>query len=148
MFEFLGAYFSKQYLFIALAVVAFLAIGYYVYTSYVQPKINPAYIENNEFTQEGPPKEVELYFFYTEWCPHCKAAKPEWAKLKEEYEGKTINNTSIIFREVDCDKEEKVADEFNVEGYPTIKMVKDSEIIEYNAKPNYDTLVEFLHSTL
>lgn len=148
MLEILSSYFSKYYLYIALAVVAFLTIGYYVYSSYVQPKINPAYIENSEFVQEGPPKEVELFFFYTEWCPHCKKAKPQWAKLKEEFENKTINNTSIIFREVDCDKEEKIADEFNVEGYPTIKLVKDSEVIEYNAKPEYETLMEFLHSTL
>lgn len=148
MLENLRQYFNKQHLLIALAVVVFIVVGYYVYSSYVQPKINPTYVENNEFVQEGPPKEVELYFFYTEWCPHCKSAKPEWGKLKAEYENKPINNTIVIFRDIDCDKEEKVADEFNVEGYPTIKMVKDNEVIEYNAKPNYETLVEFLHTTL
>lgn len=144
----IGKYFTRNNMMIALLVVVFIAVSYYVYTTYVQPSINPAYVENSEFVQEGPPKEAELYFFYTEWCPHCKNAKPEWAKLKDEYANKTINNTSIIFREVDCDKEEKIADEFNVDGYPTVKLVKNSEVIEYNAKPNYETLVEFLHSTL
>ena len=66
----------------------------------------------------------------------------------KEYENKPFNNTRIIFREVDCDKEESIANEYKVEGYPTIKMVKDGEVIEYDAKPKYDTLVQFLNSTL
>lgn len=148
MLDKLRGYLNTKTMMIALVAVLLLVVGYYVYSTYVTPKINPAYVENSEFVQEGPSKEVELFFFYTEWCPHCKSAKPEWNKLKSEYENKGINNTTIIFKEVDCDKEEKVADEFNVEGYPTIKLVKDSEIIEYNAKPKYDTLVEFLHTTL
>lgn len=148
MIETLKEYLNKKYLMVALSVIFLIAVGYYSYIYYVQPKINPSYVENSEFVEEGPPKEVELFFFYTEWCPHCKTAKPEWHKVKEEYENKTINNTKIIFREVDCDKEEKIADEFNVEGYPTIKLIKNTEVIEYNAKPNYDTLIEFLHSTL
>ena len=59
-----------------------------------------------------------------------------------------MNNTTIIFREVDCEQEKQVAEEFEVETYPTIKLIKNNEIIEYNAKPKYDTLVEFLHTTL
>tara|TARA_Y100000780_G_scaffold232441_2_gene263936 strand:- start:638 stop:1042 length:405 start_codon:yes stop_codon:yes gene_type:complete len=134
-----------MYLFIGLML---LAVGYYVYNLYVTPKINPTYVENNEFSQEGPTKEVELYLFYTDWCPHCKVAKPEWNKLKDEFQERGVNNTTIIFREVDCEKEKKLAEEFGVEGYPTIKLVKDNEVIEYDAKPKYETLTEFLHTTL
>jgi len=148
MLDKLRSYFSTQkfmYIFIGFIL---LAIGYYVYSVYVTPKINPSYVENKEFEQEGPNKEVELYLFYTDWCPHCKVAKPEWDKLKDEFQEKGVNNTTIIFREVDCEQEKQVAEEFEVETYPTIKLIKNNEIIEYNAKPKYDTLVEFLHTTL
>jgi len=139
---------SKKIILILALTALFIGIAFYLYRSYISPKIDPDYVENKEILTGQPSQEVVLYFFYTTWCPHCKAAKPEWQKLKSEYENNPFNNTTIIFREVDCDKEENVADEFKVEGYPTIKMVKDGEIIEYDAKPKYDTLIQFLNSTL
>jgi len=35
-----------------------------------------------------------------------------------------------------------------VESYPTIKLVKDGSIIEYDAKPKFETLKMFVESSL
>lgn len=146
IFNFSG---SSGPIILALFLVAlFIGVAIYLYKTYISPKVNPSYVENKEILSEETDKEAVLYFFYTTWCPHCKSAKPEWQKIKEEYQDKTINNTRVLFREVDCDKEDKLANEFNVEGYPTIKLVKDGQVIEYDAKPNYETLVQFLNTTL
>ena len=67
------------------------------------------FVPNKEFVPEDEAEEAELLFFYTDWCPHCKKAKPVWNELKEEYNNKTINGHAITFREIDCDKEEEVA---------------------------------------
>lgn len=139
---------SRKIIMILFLVAIFIGIAFYIYKTYISPRINPSYVENKEILTEEAQKEAVLYFFYTTWCPHCKKAKPEWQKIKDEYEDKPINNTRVIFREVDCDKEEEVADKFKVDGYPTIKLIKDEQIIEYDAKPNYETLVKFLHTTL
>jgi thiol-disulfide isomerase/thioredoxin len=120
----------------------------YVYMNYVKPRVEPNYVENSEFQKTNNNTEAELYFFYTTWCPHCKRAKPEWESLKSEYESKTINGVKVLFKGVDCDKEEDLANKFGVEGYPTIKLVKDGQVIEYDAKPKKDTLVEFLEQAL
>ena len=102
--------------------------------------------ENNEN------KEAELLFFYAEWCPHCKTAKPVWDDLKSEYENKTINGYTIVFTEINCTTEsnevEKMMDKYNVEGFPTIKLLKDGQIIEYDAKPTRETLNQFLNTVL
>ena len=37
---------------------------------------------------------------------------------------------------------------FNIESFPTIKLIKDGEIIEYDAKPNKETINEFLNNVL
>lgn len=139
---------SNKVMIILLLSAVFIGVAYYIYTTYISQKVDPSYVENSEITSHEPNKEAVLYFFYTTWCPHCKTAKPEWQKLKSEYENTPVNNTNVIFREVDCDKEEEVAEQYNVEGYPTIKLIKDGQIIEYDAKPNYDTLKQFLHTTL
>lgn len=148
MLDIIQSYLSFRNITILSLVIIFLIVGVYAYKTYVSSKINPTFVENKEFVTESEGGEVELFFFFTSWCPHCKTARPEWEKIRDEYQDKTINNTKIIFKEVDCDKDEATAEEFKVEGYPTIKMVKGNQVIEYNAKPNYDNLLEFLHTTL
>jgi hypothetical protein len=37
---------------------------------------------------------------------------------------------------------------YNVEGYPTIKLIKDGQVIEYDAKPSKETLTKFLNTVL
>ena len=50
--------------------------------------------------------------------------------------------------EINCDEDESTADKYKVEAYPTIKLVKDGTVYEYDAKPNVDTLGQFLNSVL
>jgi thiol-disulfide isomerase/thioredoxin len=96
--------------------------------------------------------EAEIIFFYANWCPHCKEAKPHWEEIKKQYDGKTINGYTLVFTDVDCSEEtpdvKKFTDEYEVEGFPTIKMVKDGQVIEYDAKPTKQTLEKFINSVL
>lgn len=146
--ERLGEFLNTRTIIILVLVALFIAISVYIYNTYVEPRLNPTYVANKEFTEQQSGKEAELLFFFTEWCPYCKKAKPIWNQLKEKYENEPINNTIVHFKEIDCDKDEKMADEFNIEGYPTIKLLKDGQIIEYDAKPNLETMETFLHTTL
>ena len=129
-----------------------IAIIYYFY--YMLPQIKAKYQPNSENVPEssGNGNTAELLFFYAEWCPHCKTAKPIWNDLKSEYENKTINGYKVVFTEINCSEEtaevEKMMNQYNVEGYPTIKLLKDGQVIEYDAKPSKDTLVQFLNTVL
>jgi thiol-disulfide isomerase/thioredoxin len=137
------------------AVVLFAITAFFYYFTYVAPQLESIYKPNNEKLTGDPSKmgHAELLFFYANWCPHCKAAKPIWNELKTEYEGKTINGYKIQFTDVDCTEEtaetDKLMNQYNVEGYPTIKLIKDGEqVIEYDAKPTKSTLVQFLNTVL
>ena len=121
----------------------------------LKPSLSPSYSANSEknYGEEGgATNEAELMFFYTDWCPHCKTAKPDWAEVKAEYENKTINGYHIIFTEINCttesDEVEKLMNKYKIEGYPTIKLLKDGQIIEYDAKPSKDTIIQFLNTVL
>lgn len=140
---------KKKLLIVVFAIVLFIGLSYYVYTTYVAPKLNPEYVPNNELVEkEEESAEAEIYLFHTQWCPHCKKAMPIWEQVKEEYNGKQVNGTTLYFREVDCDEDEETADKFNVEGYPTIKLVKGGQVIEYDAKVQHETLVEFINTSM
>jgi thiol-disulfide isomerase/thioredoxin len=136
--------------------IGFIIIAAIVYFYYFM-RSKPKYYANNEQMPSGSgfgsdSNKAELLFFYADWCPHCKAAKPIWNDLKSEYENKTINGYQIIFTEVDCSEEtsevEKLMNQYSVEGYPTIKLVKDGKVIEYDAKPSKETLTKFLETVL
>ena len=101
-------------------------------------------MNNNEL------ENVELIIFYTTWCPHSKTAIKIWEKIKANKNDKPYNKYNLLFKEVDCDKNEDMADKYNIEGYPTIKLIKNEgkEIIEFDAKLSEDTLEEFLKTVL
>ena len=128
----------------------FAAISIIYYNRIVKPKIHNKYIANKEFLPENDstlPSEATLYYFYTLWCPHCKIANSQWKELISETNG-IINNTQIIFKEIDCDKDSDTADKFKVSGYPTIKLVYNNTIYNYDAKPDKNTLIQFLNSVI
>jgi thiol-disulfide isomerase/thioredoxin len=149
-----GSNISYRTLIIIGVILLFLAIAIYYYFYYVAPSMKPVYHDNSENVPTGSTgdKTAELLFFYADWCPHCKAAKPIWNNLKAEYENKTINGYRVIFTEIDCSEEspevEKLMNQYNVEGYPTIKLLKDGQVIEYDAKPSQETLTKFLNTVL
>lgn len=140
---------NKYYMMVFIITLFFIAAALYTYRRYVSKKINPSYVANNEFNQEPKKTDVvDLYYFYTTWCPHCKKSMPVWQAFKTEIGDNKFKGYRINFLEVDCDKDKATADKFNVQGYPTIKLVKGNTVIDYEAKPSKDTLIEFLNSSL
>ena len=150
-----GSAFSTTTIVFIVASILFVIGGIYYYYTYVSPKLNTTYSPNNEYITgdtNGPAKQAELLMFYADWCPHCKTAKPAWNEVAEEYQNKTINGYKVIFNDINCtnetDEVEKMMNQYKVEGFPTIKMIKDGQVIEYDAKPTKETLVEFLNTVL
>ena len=145
--------FSNQYSTIIIMLMVFLGISVFVYYTYVLPKLDKKYVDNKEYVEgeESSNKEkkvADLYYFYTTWCPFCKKARPEWDAIKEEYKNEKVNGWSINFIEIDCEEQDEVAGKFGVDEYPTIKLIRNNQIVQYDARPNRDTLVEFLNKML
>jgi thiol-disulfide isomerase/thioredoxin len=141
---------------IILGVIALIALVlilyYYVFKPMSTTPVN--YSANNEhdtYSSQNS-KDAEIMFFYVDWCPHCKTAKPAWNDVKSEYENKTINGYKVIFTEINCTEEtaevESLMNKYNIEGFPTIKLLKDGQVIEYDAKPTKETLTQFLNTVL
>jgi thiol-disulfide isomerase/thioredoxin len=143
---------KTQVLIMLLVVVLFVVAGLIVYRRYISANVNNKYVTNNEFSQNkiggDGSGSADIYFFFTEWCPHCKTAKPIWADFKKQMSGKDVNGIKLNFFEVDCDKDSATSDKFNVKGFPTIKLMKGNQIIEYDAKPSTVNLIEFVNTSL
>lgn len=144
---------SLRTIVIVLTVILFIGIGIYIYNSQFKSNLSTSYSANNEHSAgNGKTSQAELLLFYADWCPHCKTAKPIWEEVKSEYENKTINGYTILFTDVNCTNEspdvEKLMNTYKVEGFPTIKLLKDGQVVEYDAKVTKTTLEQFLNTVL
>lgn len=133
--------------------VLFIILSIYLYYAYIGPTLNPKFVANNEPSSlGGASSQAELMLFYVDWCPHCKTAKPVWEEMKQEYERKNVNGYQVLFTEINCTNEtpevEKLMNKYKIEGFPTIKLLKDGQIIEFDAKPTKANLTQFLNTVL
>jgi thiol-disulfide isomerase/thioredoxin len=154
-----GASMNSSTILLIIGTILFVIVGIAYYYFYLTPyakasnraNCDPASAaaeDDNSVTGE----EAELLFFYADWCPHSKTSKPIWEELKLDFQNKLVNGYVIIFTEINCTNENaevsKLIDRYNVEGFPTIKLLKDGQIIEYDAKPNKENLTQFLNTVL
>ena len=58
----------------------------------------------------------------------------------------------MVFTEVDCTEEsdevKQATKQYEIEGYPTIKLVKDGQVIDYDAKPDKETMLKFINTVV
>ena len=141
---------DNKYKIVGLLIVllCLIAASLYVYKKTISSKIKDTYAPNQEFISNSADKSAVLYYFYTTWCPHCKKTMPIWDELVSELNNNELNGVTLTLIKVDCDKEQSLAESFNVQGYPTIKLVYGGKTIEYDAKLDKSTMMEFLNSTL
>ena len=141
---------DNKYKIVGLLIVllCLIAASLYVYKKTLSSKIKDTYAPNQEFISNSADKSAVLYYFYTTWCPHCKKTMPIWDELVSELNNNELNGVTLTLIKVDCDKEQSLAESFNVQGYPTIKLVYGGKTIEYDAKLDKSTMMEFLNSTL
>jgi len=145
---------TKDILMIGLGVLLVAGLIYFVF--FYNKNVESFYANRENVpiseTENQPNKSCTMMLFYVDWCPHCKTAKPEWNKMKDKYDGKTINGYKVNFTEYNCTKEspeiDNLLDQYKIEGYPTIKLVKDGQVIEYDAKPTESTMTQFLNTVL
>ncbi len=150
-----GVLFNKKFIMILVVTTILLGVAFYVYNTYISPRINPDFVENREF-DKAEAGYADIYLFAVDWCPYSKKAKPIWESVKKQFDKKEINNYVINFHEVNGEKNSKDLENFEnkflngkkIDGYPSIYLVKDDQVIEYEAKPAENSLTEFINSVL
>lgn len=140
---------SPKALLTIFVVFIFVASAIYAYQTYVKPAINPTYVDNKEYAEEGADNPVAMvYYFTADWCPVSKKAFPEWERFVGDYDGKKVNGYIVRTSVIDCEKNQEMADKYNIEGYPTVKLVYKNQVVEYDANVKYGTLVQFINTSL
>ena len=70
--------------------------------------------------------EYLLVLFYAPWCGHCKKFHPEYEKAAT-----TLRKENLYLAKVDATVEKKLAEKFEIQGFPTVKLFIKGHPIEY-----------------
>nr|Q9XF61.1 RecName: Full=Protein disulfide-isomerase; Short=PDI; Flags: Precursor [Datisca glomerata]AAD28260.1 protein disulfide isomerase homolog [Datisca glomerata] len=83
--------------------------------------------------------------FYAPWCGHCKKLAPEYEKAASIL---SSHDPPVILAKVDANEEanKELASEFEVRGFPTIKILRNGGKIvqEYKGPRDADGIVDYL----
>lgn len=137
-------------LLIILVVFTLICFMIYIYNKHISLLITPKYKTNNELVKDNKAEEVILYFFHVTWCPYSKKAKP----LIENFEIKVkeVNEVDIKYKIIDGEKQEDEMNSFElkhnlkIDSFPTIYLEINNDVLEYNVKPDEETLMKFLET--
>ena len=81
--------------------------------------------------------------FFATWCGPCKMFAPTFEKLSSDFNGK------LEFLKIDIDKNEDIADHYNVKSVPTFILFKDGKEIDRKVGvPAPKEYVELINSNL
>ncbi|CAN0911958.1 Protein disulfide-isomerase 5-2 [Linum grandiflorum] len=79
--------------------------------------------------------------FYAPWCGHCKRLAPE---LDAAAAALSDSKDAIVISKINAEKYRRLADKYDVDGYPTLKVFIHGVPMDYYGPRKADLLVRYL----
>lgn len=88
----------------------------------------------------------KLLLFHAKWCGHCVHFMPTFLKLKHEYAD--LDKIDIISIEEGQKGGKELIDEYEIQGFPTIKLYDGNKLHDYNGGRDINNIRDYVNSTL
>ena len=149
----------KFYIWIFFLVILLIIGGSYVYRKNYLDMLNVGSKKNIPNT--GSTDNIQILFFTVDWCPHCKKAATPWDNFVQNHHNKQFKNAHVTCIKYDMTEKEpdsvyykqyqiakSMGEKYKIEGFPTIKMLKGDQVIDFDAKITSYSLEKFVENML
>ncbi|WCJ41028.1 Protein disulfide isomerase-like 1-4 [Euphorbia peplus] len=110
--------------------------------SYKEPLIDDkdvVVLKEGNFSDFVDNHKYVMVEFYAPWCGHCQSLAPEYAAAATELKG-----SDVVLAKVDATEESELAQEFDVQGFPTVLFFVDGEHKPYPGQRTKDGIVTWI----
>ncbi|KAM3322381.1 protein disulfide isomerase-like 1-4 [Capsicum chacoense] len=110
--------------------------------SYEPPVVDEkdvAVLKEGNFSEFISKNKYVMIEFYAPWCGHCQALAPEYAAAATELKGE-----SVMLAKVDATEEAQLAQNYDVQGYPTVFFFIDGVHKPYNGERKKDAIISWI----
>ncbi|KAF9271293.1 protein disulfide-isomerase precursor, partial [Mortierella alpina] len=90
-------------------------------------------------TSVSPEQKIILVDFYAPWCGHCQNLEPEYEAAATQ-----LKEIGVPLAKVDCTTEKELCKQYEVTGYPTLKVFKAGVPKDYKGPRKTDGIVSYL----
>lgn len=85
-------------------------------------------------------EKLVMVKFFAPWCGHCQAMAEDFKSAATELKGKAV------LADVDATVEEELAKKYNIDGFPTLKVFADGEVLtDYNGGRDKESMIKFIN---
>jgi len=105
---------------------------------------NVKVLTDDNFQQEIADKVVFVKFF-APWCGHCKSLAPIWEEIAVTLPDEGVD---AVIADVDCTTQEKLCANYKIQGFPTLKLFRLGQPIEYKGDRSSAALMNFVKTTM
>lgn len=101
---------------------------------------------------DGRPATV--YYFYADWCHVCTRARPVWDRFAKAFDGRVVHGYRVACVDIDVTDpdnkssgvNEALAQQYNLDSFPTVKIVVNNKVVMMDASVSDDTLQAFVEN--
>jgi thiol-disulfide isomerase/thioredoxin len=80
-------------------------------------------------------------YYYLPRCPHCVAFQDEWATFQSTADPSLMTAVSI---DASDDSNRKLIASEGISGYPTIRILKNGNVVEYKGARKASSLIDYV----
>lgn len=95
-------------------------------------------LNSENFAQARKAYPMMLVNFYAPWCGHCLQLAPEFEKAAQAMLDR------VVFAKVDATLEVQLANDYKIEGYPTLHFFRDGEPEDYLGGKTNASIVQWV----